>query len=172
MENENKALVKDELETKLILTQEEIEKKVQSAEDKVRTKYSKELKDSKQTIDEINEMLDNINRKNEESQKERDIRNKIEEIEKRENRLNFTSALMEKGLPKNLIDFIRDDIEVDDFISVLKNYVSSNTETVGYIPTGHQSNEGINRKQWSKMTYDEKIRVFNENPELAKKFMK
>lgn len=148
------------------MTKEDFDKAIQSAEDRLRTSYSKQMK----------ELQDKLPK--EKSKSEIDIETKIKaledkqkEIDRKEKYLNLQDTLSSKNLPKELSDYLKDDIDMDKFESVVNTFVTNKTKSLGYNPTGHQTNDGVSKEQWNKMSYTEKAELFAKNPTLANKLM-
>ena len=152
----------------LNLTEEQlanVQKLIQSAEDKVRTKYSNELKDVK---DELNKY-----KPKEKTQEEKDwetrIRNlelKEAELTAKEKNVRIKSKLEEKGLPTGLADYLRleNDEDIDKVGGELANYFLNN----GVKPTNHAKSQPVTREQFKKMSYAQRAQLYQDNPELYK----
>lgn len=66
---------------------------------------------------------------------------------------------------------LKDDADVESFEKLISNMVNKRLADSGYKPTKHQSDESISKDAWKKMSYSEKTKLYNANPELAKQFM-
>lgn len=152
------------------LTPEQIDvinKAIQSEGDKVRTKYSKELGELREELtkykpskkSDAEKLLEQ--RQKELEQKELDIANK-------EKSYMVKEKLTSKGLPSELAKYltIGDDIDttIEEFGGTLNSYFLNNT----FKPKNHPKNEGITKKQFSKMSYAERTQLFETQPELYK----
>lgn len=144
-----------------------VQKLIQSETDKVRTKYSQELKT-------VNEELSKY-KPVEKSESEKALEERIKALEEKEAQLSamersqkIASKLKSKGLPEELAQYISvgDDIDADiEKVGVaLGNYFLN----ANYKPESHASNKGITKEQFRKMSYMERNRLFRENPELYK----
>lgn len=152
------------------LSKADYDKRIQSAEDRVRGHYSKEIKDLKDRIKELTPV--------EKSQAEIDLENRIAALEESERnvaaqkrRLEFQENLTNKGLDKGLVDFLRDDADVDALVSVLDEIVKSRMKSKGYVPTNHDSDDKITPEEFKKMSYTQKLSVMQNQPELYKRLM-
>ena len=85
--------------------------------------------------------------------------------------LNLIDTLTSKNLDKGMVDYLKDDADIESFEKLISNLVTQRIAASGYKPTSHQSNESISMDKWEKMSYSEKTEFYNTNPELAKKFM-
>ena len=157
--------------TELGLTQEQIEtvnKAIQSETDKVRTDYSTKLKT-------VNDELAKF-KPAEKSDVEKQLELKQKELEEKERELfnkelsyTIKEKLSAKGLPSELAKYISvgDDVDatIEELGGTLNNYFLNDT----YKPSNHSKNEGITKEQFKKMSYMERNKLFETNPELYKK---
>lgn len=118
------------------ISKTDYDKAIQSAEDKIRGHYSKEINDLKDKIKELTPV--------EKSQAEIDLENRIAALEESERivaaqkkRLEFQENLTNKGLDKSLVDFLKEDTDVDALVSVVDGIVKSRMKSTGYVPTSH-----------------------------------
>ena len=156
----------------LNLTEEQlanVQKLIQSAEDKVRTKYSTELKTVKEELSQY--------KPKEKTQEEKDLETRIKNLElkeaelsAKENKVRIKSKLEEKGLPTGLADYLR--LETDEDIEKvggeLANYFLNN----GVKPTNHAKSKPVTKEQFRNMSYAQRAQLFNDNPELYKALAK
>ncbi|MBI5996801.1 capsid assembly scaffolding protein Gp46 family protein [Clostridium perfringens] len=150
----------------LNLTTEQLEgvqKYVQAEGDKIRTKYSKQIKDLEGKLPK------------EKSEEELAFEKRVAELETREKELakkeRLTTAkgiLSNKGLDSQLTDYLNFE-GVED----LETYVDNIAKVVGkqaknsYIPKGHEKAEGnITKEQFSKMSYSERCNLYETNKPL------
>ena len=149
----------------LNLTTEQLEcvqKYVQGETDKVRTKYSKQIKDLESKVP------------REKTEEELAFEKRVAELETREKELakkeRLTTAkgiLSSKGLDTQLTDYLNFE-GVED----LETYVDNIAKVVGkqakgYVPKGHEKAEGnITKEQFSKMSYTERCNLYDTNPKL------
>lgn len=152
------------------LSKADYDKRIQSAEDRVRGHYAKEIKNLKDKIKELTPV--------EKSQAEIDLENRIAALEESERnvaaqkrRLEFQENLTKKGLDKGLVEFLKDDADVDALVSVVDEIVKSRMKSKGYVPTNHASDDKITPEEFKKMSYTQKLSVMQNQPELYKRLM-
>ena len=154
---------KDEQEEVLTMSKTDYDKSIQSAEDRLRTKYSKPIKDLANKAAELTPK--------EKSENELALEKRLAEVEAKEKRLNLIDTLTSKNLDKGMADYLKDDADVESFEKLISSMVNKRLADSGYKPTNHQNNESISKDAWKKMSYSEKQDFYNTNPELAKQFM-
>lgn len=152
------------------MTQEDYNKAIQSAEDKLRGKYSKEINALKEKIKELTPV--------EKSQAEIDLENRIAALEKSERevaaqkkKLEMQELLTSKGLDKSLIDFVKDDTDIDALAGVIDGIVKGKIKNNAFVPSNHSSNETVSQEEFRKMSYSEKVELQKKSPELFKRLM-
>lgn len=150
------------------MSKADYDKAIQSAEDKVRGKYSKEINELKAKVQELSPV--------EKSQAEIELENRIAALEESERniaeqkrKLDFQENLSNKGLDKSLIDFLKDDTDVDALVSVIDEIVKSRMKSNGYVPTEHSSDDKVTPEEYKKMSYSEKVALSEKSPELFKR---
>ena len=155
-------------EDTVTMSKADYEKAIQSAEDKVRGKLSKEINTLKEKVKELSPV--------EKSQAEIDLENRIAALEESEKnvaeqkrKLEFQENLTNKGLDKSLVDFLKDDTDVDALVSVIDTIVKSRMKSNGYVPTGHSSDDKISQEEFNKMSYSQKADLQEKSPELFKR---
>lgn len=152
------------------MSKTDYDRAIQSAEDKIRGHYSKEIKDLKDKIKELTPV--------EKSQAEIDLENRIAALEESERivasqkkRLEFQENLTNKGLDKSLVDFLKEDTDIDALVSVVDGIVKSRMKSTGYVPSEHSSDDKITPEEFNKMSYSQKLNVMQSQPELYKRLM-
>lgn len=149
----------------LNLTTEQLEgvqKYIQSEGDKIRGKYSKQIKELESKLPK------------EKTEEELAFEKRVAELETREKELakkeRLTTAkgiLSAKGLDTQLTDYLNFE-GVED----LETYVDNIAKVVGkqaksYIPRGHEKADGnITKEQFNKMSYTERCNLYDTNPKL------
>ena len=157
------------------LTQEQIEavtKLVQSETDKVRTKYSSELK----TVnDELAQYKPKQKSESELALEQRiaNLEAKEKELANKERAMTIADKLKAKGLPSELAQYLNvgEDIDgsIDKVGDALGNYFLRQVSN----PSGnHATNKGITKADFAKMSYSERAKLFQENNELYKALSK
>lgn len=146
------------------------DKAIQSAEDKVRGKLSKEIKDLQAKVKELSPV--------EKSQAEIDLENRIAALEKsekevaaKEKRLAFQESLSNKGIDKALVDYLKDDADVETLSGVIDEIVKSRMKSSGYVPGEHSSDDKVTPEEFKKMSYSQKVNIMQNNPELYNRLM-
>ena len=152
-----------EQEETVTMSKADYEKSIQSAEDRLRTKYSKQIKDLEDKVATLTPI--------EKSENELALEKRLAEVESKEKRLNLIDTLVSKNLDKGMADYLKDDADIDSFEKVISSMVNNRLVATGYKPTNHQNNESISKDAWKKMSYSEKQEIFRTNPELAKQLM-
>lgn len=151
-------------------TEDEVAKKIQSAEDKLRCKYSDEIKGLQEQVKKLSPV--------EKSESEIAIENRLAELEKAQAEVNAQKAFLSlqdtlqgKGIDKALATFLKADIDVDAFVTAFNNAMKEVTKDKGYVPDSHNAGDKITAEEWGKMKYSEKEKISRENPELFKRLM-
>lgn len=146
-----------------------VQKYAQSEADKVRTNYSKQLKD-------VNEELSKYKPK-EKTEEEKSIEARIKaledreaEISKKERQVQVKGKLEELGLPTGLADYLnfKSDDDIEKVGGELAKYFLEN----GSKPTTHAKSQPVTKDQFKQMSYVQRAQLFNENPELYKALSK
>ena len=142
----------------ITLTNEELNKRIQSAEDKLRTKYSAKIKDLEKQIADAKPV--------EKSEQEKDYEKRLAALEEREKAVALNDALTAKGIDKSIAQYLRDDVNVDELSSFLDSFVTSRNKQNSFVPTGHKSGETMTKEEFKRLSMDAKERLFAESPEL------
>ena len=146
-------------------TKAQVEKLLKSETDKIRTEYSQKLKT-------VNEELNQYKPK-EKSDAEKALEDRISALEAREKEINareqsmtLASKLKEKNLPSELAQYLNvgDDMDktIDEVGAMFGNYFLDGSNK----PTSHSTNKGITKKDFQKMGYAERAKLYSENPQL------
>lgn len=142
----------------ITLTNEELNKRIQSAEDKLRTKYSAKIKDLEKQIAESKPV--------EKSEQERDYEKRLAALEEREKAVALNDALTAKGIDKSIAQFLKSDVDVDALSSYIDTLVTTRNKQNSFVPTGHKSGETMTKEEFKRLSMDAKERLFQESPEL------
>ena len=154
------------------LTEEQlaaVQKYAQSEADKVRTNYSKQLKD-------VNDELAKYKPK-EKTEEEKSIEARLKALEDREAELNkkerqaqIKDKLEELGLPTGLATYLnfKDDDDIEKVGGELAGYFLEN----GNKPKNHPKSQPVTKEQFKKMSYMQRAQLYQENPELYKALSK
>ena len=146
-------------------TKAQVEKLIQSETDRVRTEYSQKLKT-------VNEELNQYKPK-EKSDAEKALEDRISALEAKEKELankekamTIANKLKEKELPEGLAQYLSvgDDVDktIDEVGALFGNYFLNGSNK----PSNHNTNKGITKKDFQKMSYMERTKLFQENPTL------
>jgi hypothetical protein len=154
--------VENENEETVTMTKGELAKKLQGAGDKVRTEYSKKVNELKAKIAELTPA--------EKSEAELDLERRIAELEAKEKRVALLDSLSENGIDKGFADYFKSDADIKAFAAVYKkavdDAVQAKVQKDGYVPASHKSGDQLTKEEFAKMNMDERVKLFNENPEL------
>lgn len=150
------------------LTEEQlanVQKYVQSHEDRIRTDYSKRLKDAN---DELAKYKPVEKSESEKALEERiaTLEAKEREIANREKAMTIANKLKEKEIPVELAKYLNigDDVDttIEELGTVFGNYFLNGSNK----PGNHQTNKGITKADFKKMSYAERAKLYAENPTL------
>lgn len=142
-----------------------VQKYVQSETDKVRTDYSAKLRIAN---DELNKYKPIEKSDSEKALEERitALENREKELANREKAMTVASKLKEKELPEGLAKYLNigDDMDktIDELGAVFGNYFLNGSNK----PGNHNTNKGITKQDFKKMSYSERAKLFQENPTL------
>lgn len=152
------------------LTQEQIaqvEKLIQSETDKVRTDYSNRLRTANEELAKYKPV------EKSDSEKALEVRlsaleAREKEIAQKERSMQIAEKLKAKGLPETLAEYLNigEDIDgtIDKVGTSLGNYFLNGSNK----PSNHQTNKGLTKEDFKKMSYAERAKLFSENNELYK----
>jgi hypothetical protein len=142
-----------------------VNKLIQSAEDRVRTDYSKRLKD---VNDELAQYKPKPKSDTEKALEERiaSLEAKEQELANKERAMTIADKLKEKGLPSELAQYLNVGEDVDASIesvgAAIGNYFLDGTNK----PTNHTTNRGLTKQDFKRMSYAERAKLYAENPQL------
>ena len=156
---ENTNQEQNQEEETVTMSKTDYAKAIQSAEDKLRTSYSAKIKELESKLP------------HEKSDAEKDYDTRLAALEAKEKKMALQESLANKKLDNSFAEYLRDDVDIDKFGTVIDNLVNTRLAQTGFRPSGHTDNVGISKEQWAKMSYSEKQEFYNSNPELANKFM-
>ena len=143
----------------ITMSKTDYDKAIQSAEDKLRTSYSEKIKELEAKLP------------TEKTDAEKDYEQRLSALEAKEKKIALQESLASNKLDNSFADYLKDDVDIDKFGTVIDNLVNTRLAQTGFRPSGHTDNVGISKEQWAKMSYSEKQNFYNQNPELANKFM-
>ncbi|MCR1933884.1 DUF4355 domain-containing protein [Clostridium tepidum] len=177
-EQENSQEVGTDTQEVKTFTEEDLQKKIQSAEDRVRTEYSKKIKDMEEELEKL--------RPKEKSQSEIELENRIKALENKEKevqakelQLKVSKTLSDNGLPSQLSKYLNttgvEDVEsyLGEVKNILTEHINNNALNNSFKPQSHNSNkEKISKEDFNKMTLLERQKLYETNQELYNKLSK
>ena len=171
MENETKTTVETNTETvdtgaageeTITMTQTELDKKIQSETDKVRTKYSEQIKNLEAKVKELTPV--------QKSEAELDLEKRLAVLEAREKAVALDDSLKENGISKEMAKYLKDDVDVSALAETFKKIVGSAVDERltedGFVPTSHKSGNSVTKEDFKKMSITDKERLYAENIDL------
>ena len=115
------------------MSQTDFDKAIQSAEDRVRGKMSKTIKELQEKVKELTPV--------EKTQDQIDLENRIAALEKSEKevaaqkkRLDIPEQLSGKGIDKSMVDFLRADADLEAFSDLIDTITKTRMKSSGYVP--------------------------------------
>ena len=140
----------EEIKEKYTLSDEcigELEKVLQSETDKVRTKYSAQLKELEQY---------KPKEKTEEQLEFERTKNELAEMK-------FKESIRNAGLDSEMAKYLKHDTDLEAFGKLLKGVEQTKQD---YTPKNHSGDAGLTKDQFENMSYDQKAKLYSENPTL------
>lgn len=143
----------------------EVQKLLQSHEDRIRTDYSKKLKDAETELAKY--------KPQEKSESEKKLEERIaaleakeQELANKEKAMTIAEKLKSKDLPQDLAKFLNvtDDVDstIEEVSKMFGGYFLDKTNK----PTNHTTNRGVTKQDFKKMSYGERAKLYQENPQL------
>ena len=161
---------KDTAQETVTMSKEDYNKAIQSAEDKVRGKMAKEIRDLQAKIKELTPI--------EKTQAEIDVENRLAALEasekavaERERKIALQEKLSANGIDKSLADYIKDGADVDKLSALVNSMVKSGMKANGYVPSDHSSDDKVTPEEFKKWSYSKKEKFAQEHPESYKRLM-
>lgn len=163
------------------LTMEQVQKMIQSENDKIRNEYSQKLKDAQAELDKLktDKMSEEEKAKYEREKLENELKQRETALLEREVKLHTVDKLRELELPLEFRDILAGaDVEktderiksfADQWQKALQAAVDKKFKDAGDDP-GKGNGDGGTKNPWSKEHFNltEQARIMRENPELAK----
>jgi hypothetical protein len=140
----------DELKVQFNLTDDcvaQMQKIVQSESDKLRTDYSRQIKELEKF------------KPHEPTEQEIEMQKTQSEL----NDLKFKLSLKEKGFSDDFAKYLNSDTNLDEFSQLIKGLQAQQQD---YVASNHVANVGVTKEQFGKMTYSERAKLYAENPTL------
>lgn len=168
--NTDTANTKDTATESITMSKVDYDKAIQSAEDKVRGEYSKQIKELEAKVKELSPA--------EKTQAEIDVENRLAALEasekavaERERKIAVQEKLSANGIDKTLADYIKDDADIDKLSALVDGIVKSRMKANGYIPSDHSSDDKVTPEEFKKWSYSKKEKFAQEHPESYKRLM-
>ena len=160
-ENEN-------IEETITMKQSDFDKQIQSAADKVRTEYSKRLKDLEAKIKELTPV--------EKSAQDLDYEQRLAALEAREAKIAMRDNLTANGIDDSLSDYLSANADIEAFAKAYKDVIEKEVvqriQANGYMPSDHKAGQQITPEEFAKMGMAAKEKLFAENPDLYRSLVK
>lgn len=150
-------------EETMTISKSDYDKAIQSETDKVRTKYSKQVKELETRIKELEAKEEK--KVPEKSEKEIELEAREKALLARENAIAINQALTSKGMKTELAEYLKEGVDVDQLSSVIDSMVSERMTAKGYVPSSHKTGKGMTKEDFYKMDMDAQEKFFKENPE-------
>ena len=159
MENTN-----NNSEQTVTMSKEDFDKKIQGEADRVRTEYSKKLKELETKVKELTPI--------EKTEAEIDFENKLANLEAKEKKMALMDSLTENGVSHEFADYFKSDADIKAFANIYKSVIEKEVQRKitknGYVPENHKSGTTLTKEDFAQMNMSEKEQLFSENPELYK----
>lgn len=158
----------DDKNTTVTYTEDEVTKKIKSAEDELHKKYSKQIEDLEAQIKKLLPV--------EKSEAEIALEKRIAALEKsekdiadRERKIAVQEKLSASGLDKGLADYLKDNVDVDKLSSLVDGIVKGRMKQNGYKPVDHSSDDAVTPEEFAKWPYSKKAEYAEQHPEAYKR---
>jgi len=165
---DSKADKPEDKETPVTYTEDELAKKIKSAEDELHKKYSKKIEDLEAQIKKLSPV--------EKSEAEIALEKRIaaleaseKDIADRERKIAVQEKLSANGLDKGLADYLKDDADIDALSSLVDGILKARMKENGYKPVDHSSDDKITPEEFSKWPYSKKAEFAERHPEAYKR---
>lgn len=142
-----------------------VQKILQSHEDRIRTDYSKKLKDAETELAKY--------KPQEKSEGEKKLEERIaaleakeQELANKERAMTIAEKLKAKDLPQDLAKFLNVTDDMDSTIEEVSKLFGGHFLDKTNKPTNHATNRGVTKADFKKMSYAERAKIFQENPQL------
>lgn len=153
------------------VSKEDLNKQLQSSSDRVRTEYSKKMKDLQDELVKY--------KPKDKSESEIALENRLKTLEDKEKKvqakeklLNISDKLKEQGLPQQLAKYLSniEDDKVETEVNSLKTLFNNLALNNSFVPSSHKAkNESITKEQFKKMSMIERENLYTTNKELYNK---
>lgn len=154
--------------TPVTYTEDELAKKIKSAEDELHKKYNRQIEDLEAQIKKLSPV--------EKSESEIALEKRIAALEKsekdiadREKKIAVQEKLSASGLDKGLADYLKDNVDVDKLSSLVDGIVKGRMKQNGYKPVDHSSDDAVTPEEFAKWPYSKKAEYAEQHPEVYKR---
>ena len=122
-------------------------KSIQSETDKVRTEYSKKVKELEQY-----------------KPKEKSAEQiELEQLKSELANTKFQKSLNDIGVSNDMAKYLKSDIDLDEFKTFYEGFNKTNQD---YVAKNHAKDTGMSKEQFKALSYGEKAKLYTENPTL------
>lgn len=122
-------------------------KAIQSETDKVRTEYSKKVKELEQY-----------------KPKEKSAEQiELEQLKSELANTKFQKSLNDIGVSNDMAKYLKSDIDLDEFKTFYEGFNKTNQD---YVAKNHAKDTGMSKEQFKALSYGEKAKLYTENPTL------
>lgn len=142
-----------------------VQKILQSHEDRIRTDYSKKLKDAETELAKYKPL--------EKSESEKKLEERIaaleakeQELANKERAMTIAEKLKAKDLPQDLAKFLNVTDDMDSTIEEVAKMFGGHFLDKTNKPTNHVTNRGLTKADFKKMSYSQRAQLYQENPQL------
>lgn len=143
-----------------------VQKILQSHEDRIRTDYSRKLKDAETELAKY--------KPQEKSESEKKLEERIaaleakeQELANKEKSMTIAEKLKSKDLPQDLAKFLNvTDDNLDSTIEEVAKMFGGHFLDKTNKPTNHATNRGVTKADFKKMSYSQRAQLYQENPQL------
>lgn len=153
------------------MSKDDFNKAIQAAEDRLRTKYSKEIKSLEAKVVELTP-VEKTEAEIAFEQRLADLERKEKETEDKERMVNLRSSLQSCDIDADFANYLNNDVDVKGFSEAIEKLVTMRLTKGGYKPTGHQTNQPVSRAEYDKMSYDEKVELYRRDNDSWKRLKK
>lgn len=151
-------------EQTVTMSRSDFDKKIQGEGDRVRTEYSKRIKELESKIKELTPV--------EKTEAEIDFENRLANLEAREKKAALLDSLTANGISREFADYFKSDADIGAFSKTYKSVIDSEVQKKiqanGYVPDGHKSGTTITKEDFAKMNMTQREQLYSDNPELYK----
>lgn len=148
----------------ITLSKDDFNKKIQGEADRVRTEYSKKLKELETKVKELTPI--------EKTEAEIDFENRLANLEAKEKKMALMDSLTENGVSHEFADYFKSDADIKAFANIYKSVIEKEVQRKitknGYVPENHKAGTTLTKEDFAQMNMSEKEQLFSENPELYK----